>query len=93
MTDTADQSSGSDVRIIPLTGQSAEICLDVDGTPTRIGNVGAEGPHWWWQHRDGERSSPVAPSRAEAAKALAQYHELFKRSAPRAAPVRRLLFG
>jgi hypothetical protein len=94
MTDAdADQSSGGDVRIVPLTAQTAEVRIDVDGTQTRIGNLGAEGPHWWWQHRDGERSSPVAETRAEAANALAQYHELFKRSAPPAAPVRRLLFG
>ena len=81
------------MRIIPLTAQSAEIRLDVDGTQARIGNVGAVGPNWWWQHRDGERSSPVAESRAEAARALAHYHQLFKQSASPAAPVRRLLFG
>ncbi len=81
------------MRIIPLTAQSAEIRLDIDGAQARIGNVGADGPHWWWQHRDGERSSPVAESRAEAANALAHYHRLFKATAPPATPVRRLLFG
>jgi hypothetical protein len=94
MNDSApDPSAASDLRIIPLTAQSAEIRLDVDGSHARIGNVGSVGPHWWWQHRDGERSSPVAESRAEAARALAQYHRVFKQSAPAATPVRRLLFG
>ena len=68
------------MRIIPRTAQSAEVHLGVDRA--RIGSVGAVGPHWWWQHRDGERSSPVAGSRAEAAQALAQYHDTFKQSAP-----------
>jgi hypothetical protein len=94
MTDSApDPSSTADVRIIPLTAQSAEIRIGVDGAQARIGNVGAVGAQWWWQHRDGERSSPVASSRAEAARALAHYHELFKSSAPTRTPVRRLLFG
>ena len=70
------------MRIIPMTPQSAEVHLGTDGGSAPIGNVGAVGSRWWWQHRDGERSSPVARSRAEAAQALAQYHDTLKQSAP-----------
>jgi hypothetical protein len=81
------------MRIIPHTAQSAEVHLGTDGASVRIGNVGAVGPRWWWQHRDGERSSAIASSRAEAAHALVHYHDTFKQSAPAQEPVRRLLFG
>jgi hypothetical protein len=91
MNDSAPEMTGDGMRIIPRTAQSAEVCLGVDRA--RIGSVGAVGPHWWWQHRDGEKSSPVAGSRAEAAQALAQYHRAFKQSAAPTAPARRLLFG
>jgi hypothetical protein len=86
-----EQTSGDGMRIIPRTAQCAEVHLGVERA--RIGSVGADGPHWWWQHRDGERSSPVAASRAEAAQALAQYHRAFKQSTTPTAPARRLLFG
>jgi hypothetical protein len=82
---------GNGMRIIPRTAQSADVHVGTDGASMRIGHVGADGPSWWWQHRDGERSSPVAQSRAEAAEALVQYHDTFKQSAP--APARRFSFG
>jgi hypothetical protein len=92
MNDSApDQASVDGMRIVPRTEQSAEVQLGAERA--RIGSVGTDGPHWWWQHRDGERSSPVAASRAEAARALTEYHRLFKQSAQPTAPVRRLLFG
>jgi hypothetical protein len=61
------------MRIVALTAQSAEVHLD-----SKIGKVGSSGQRWWWQHRDGEKSSPVAESRNEAALALAHYHRSFK---------------
>ena len=81
------------MRIIPLTAQSAEVHLGTNGVQARIGDVGAVGPRWWWQHRDGERSSPVAESRLDAAQALARYHLTFKQSAQVRTSVRRVSVG
>jgi hypothetical protein len=87
----------SDVRIVPMTLQTAEVRLTVRGAAVSIGRVAASNGRWYWQHRDGEQSSPIAASRADAATALAEYHRAFKVSpaplAEPAAPVRRLLFG
>lgn len=66
------------MRIIPQTTQLAEVHLGTDGGSAPIGTVCTNGSRWWWQHRDGERSSSVARSRAEAAQALADYHVTFK---------------
>jgi hypothetical protein len=81
-------SSEQGMRIVALTAQSAEVHLG-----TNIGKVGTSGQRWWWQHRDGERSSPVSQSRGEAAQALVHYHTSFKQAAREAAPPRRLLFA
>jgi hypothetical protein len=75
------------MKIVALTAQSAEVHLG-----TRIGKVGTSGQRWWWQHRDGEKSSPVAESRGEAALALAHYHRSFK-ARPAPVPARRLRLG
>jgi hypothetical protein len=80
-------SSEEAMKIVALTTQSAEVHLGA-----KIGNVGTSGQRWWWQHRDGERSSPVAQSRGEAAQALVHYHRSFK-AQPVAEHARRLLFG
>jgi hypothetical protein len=79
--------SEHDVRIVALTAPSAEVHLEA-----KIGKVGTSGQRWWWQHRDGEKSSPVAESRGEAAMALAHYHRIFKPETP-AVSGARLLFG
>ncbi|HET9728526.1 MAG TPA: hypothetical protein VFR41_03845 [Acidimicrobiia bacterium] len=86
--------SPSQVQIVPKTVNSAEVRLTLDGTVVNIGRVGVVNGLWFWQHRDGEQSSPVAESRGEAASLLANYHAAFK-PAPvaSAAPMRRLLFA
>ncbi len=83
----------TDLRLVPLEAGVYEVHLDTGGGPRRIGKVCARNGRqtWMWQHRDGERSSPVATSLGDVAHALAHYHRTFK--TPAAAPVRRLLFG
>jgi hypothetical protein len=84
----------SQVQIVPKTVNSAEVHLAVDGTAVAIGRVGSDNGRWYWQHRDGEQSSPIAETRTDAATALANYHNAFKpRPVVSAAPVRRLLFA
>ena len=86
----------SDVEIKPITLTLAEVRLAVGDSMVGIGRVGSQGDRWYWQHRDGEQSSPIAESRAAAAAALADYHRAFKpqlAQVPPSAPVRRLLFG
>ncbi len=82
----------NDVQIIPITVGTAEVRLQVGESVVRIGRVGSVSGRWYWQHRDGEQSSPISETRGAAAAALADYHRAFKAKAP-AAPVRRLLFG
>lgn len=77
-------------QIVQLTPQSAEVHLGIDGPRVLIGTVGLAAQHWWWEHCDGERSSPVAQSCVEAVVALAEYHRRFKHI-PRSS-VRHLLF-
>jgi hypothetical protein len=84
---TPRMSSDHDMRIVALSAHSAEVHLG-----SKIGKVGTSGQRWWWQHRDGEKSSPIADSRGEAAQALASYHCTFKEQ-PTTVPVRRLLFA
>jgi hypothetical protein len=90
-------TSPSDVRIVPMTQSTAEVRLQVGARHLSIGRVAATAGRWYWQHRDGEQSSPVAASRTEAAALLANYHRAFKPqpavATPTAAPTRRLLFG
>jgi hypothetical protein len=83
----------SDVRVVPMTLHTAEVRVTVDGAVLRIGRVASSQGRWYWQHRDGEQSSPIAANRAEAAAALANYHWSFKQPPPSEAPVRKLLFG
>jgi hypothetical protein len=84
------------VKVLPLTSSTAEVRLSTGGSTsgpdTSIGKVSSREGRWYWQHRDGEQSSPIAPNRTAAAHALADYHRAFKPQ-PGAAPVRRLLFG
>jgi hypothetical protein len=82
-----------EVQVVPLSLTLAEVRLATGGAGTSIGKVSARGGRWFWQHRDGEQSSPIAESRTAAANALADYHRAFKAPAVPAAPVRRLLFG
>jgi hypothetical protein len=82
------------VQVLPLSLTTAEVRLSNGGPGTSIGKVSSRNGQWYWQHRDGEQSSPIAANRTAAANALAEYHRAFKSQAvPAAAPVRRLLFG
>jgi len=85
-------TAGSDVHIVPITPQTAEVRVTTGGTVTSIGRVATTNDRWYWQHRDGERSSPIGRNRSEAATALADYHRAFKAQLA-VEPVRRLLFG
>ena len=105
MTMTAEAAT---VQVVPMTLSTAEVRIAVGGTAVSIGKVCSSNGRWFWQHRDGEQSSPIAANRTEAANALADYHRAFKPQAVAAAPaarltslapaapgapVRRLLFG
>lgn len=81
------------VQIVPMTPETAEVRLRMGRAALPIGRVGSSNGRWFWQHRDGERSSPIAASRADAADALASYHTEFKHRPAPVAPERRLLFG
>ena len=76
-----------DVQIVPMTLGSAEVRLRATGAPVSIGKVGTANGRWYWQHRDGEKSSPVAESRSEAATLLANYHRAFKPAPAPAIPL------
>jgi hypothetical protein len=90
---TMTTTASGQVQVLPLSLSSAEVRLSTGGAGTSIGKVTARDGRWYWQHRDGESSSPIAANRTEAANALAAYHRAFKAPPPPAAPVRRLLFG
>ena len=81
------------VQVLPLSLTTAEVRLSSGGPGTSIGKVSARNGQWYWQHRDGEQSSPIAANRTAAANALAEYHRAFKAQAPTSLPVRKLLFG
>ncbi|HTL85615.1 MAG TPA: hypothetical protein VL856_10545 [Acidimicrobiia bacterium] len=85
----------TDVKIVPMTLSTAEVRLHVGNAVVSIGKVSSASGRWYWQHRDGEQSSPVAANRSEAANALADYHRAFKAMpvVEQQQPVRRLLFG
>ena len=68
----------NEVRIVPMYKDIAEVRVPVAGEYIGIGRVGNDRGGWYWQHRDGERSSAVASDRAEAAIALVHYHTAFK---------------
>ena len=82
-----------DVRIVPLDSGVYSVLLDTPAGRVRIGNVRSKGAQetWVWQHRDGERSSPVIASLGNAVHALTEYHRSFKPQ-PAPTPVRHLLF-
>jgi len=81
------------VHVLPLSLSTAEVRLATGGPGTSIGKVSSRDGRWYWQHRDGEQSSPIAANRTAAANALAEYHRAFKSQPVPAAHVRRLLFG
>ena len=95
-------------QVVVMTPSSADVRLNFGGSPISIGRVGATNGRWFWQHRDGEQSSPIAENRTAAAHALADYHRAFKpappaqkrtllaelrASVPDAGPKRKLLFS
>ena len=81
------------VQILTITPGSAEVRLRCGGATMCIGNVGSSNGRWFWQHRDGERSSLVAANRSDATNALADYHQEFKRHHRSAMSSKRLLFS
>jgi hypothetical protein len=85
-------NTSHDVRVIPLNSGVYEVQLNTDAGPLRIGKVSTrDRQHTWiWQHRDGERSSPVATSLADGVHALTHYHLTFK---AQPAPARPLILG
>ncbi len=93
MTMTMTTAETGQVQVLPLSLTMAEVRLSTGGAGTSIGKVSSRAGRWYWQHRDGEQSSPIAESRTAAANALAEYHRAFKSQQVSAAPVRRLLFG
>jgi hypothetical protein len=92
VTMTMTPASSAEVQVLPLTLTTAEVRLATGGAGTSIGKVSSREGLWYWQHRDGEQSSPIAANRTAAAYALAEYHRSFKPQ-PAEPPVRRLLFG
>jgi hypothetical protein len=82
------------VRIVPLDSGVFAVHIETPTGRVRIGHVRSKDAidSWVWQHRDGERSSPVIASLGDAVHALTDYHRTFKVQSP-AQPVRRLLFG
>lgn len=79
-------------QVVVMTPSSADVRLNLGGSgAVSIGRVGASNGRWFWQHRDGEQSSPIADNRTAAAHALAEYHRAFK-PAP-VAPKRSILAG
>lgn len=90
---TMTETATGQVQVLPLSLTMAEVRLATGGLGTSIGKVSSKAGRWYWQHRDGEQSSPIASTRTAAANALADYHRAFKAPAAPAAPVRRLLFG
>jgi hypothetical protein len=81
------------VQIVQVTPGIAEVRLRAGRVVTSIGKVGTANGRWFWQHRDGEQSSPIAANRTDAAEALVSYHAAFKRPTAPVGPERRLLFG
>jgi hypothetical protein len=68
------------VRIVPRDAGVFDVQLETARGRVRIGKV-SDREHdgrWAWEHRDGERSSPLADNLATAADALRRYHLAFK---------------
>ncbi len=73
------QYSNNKLQVVSRTPTLAEVMIsDAGRPPLTVGTVRLSGTSWYWRHNDGERSSPVAPTRLEAAQALAMYHREFK---------------
>jgi hypothetical protein len=87
-------NGSEDLRVVPLDAGVYEVQLHAEGGPLRIGRVSSpDGQRTWaWQHRDGERSSPVEAKLGDVVRALADYHRAFK-ALPAPVPVHRLLFN
>jgi len=81
------------VQIVTITPGTAEVRLCAGRAMLCIGKVRSSNGRWFWEHRNGEQSSPVAANRSDAANALADYHRAFKRQPVPATLERRLLFG
>jgi hypothetical protein len=90
---TVTTTETPEVQVLALSLTTAEVRLSTGGAGTSIGKVSSRAGRWYWQHRDGEQSSPIAANRTAAANALAEYHRAFKAQPAPSAPVRRLLFG
>ena len=82
-----------DLTIVPISPSLAEVRLSVRRSAVSLGRVIMSNGLWYWQHRDGEQSSPIATTRVDAANALAAYHRAFKPQPVAAEPVRKLLFA
>lgn len=67
------------LQVIIRTPAMAEVRIAYEGEqPATIGTVRLTHDSWCWEHNDGEQSSPIAPTRLAAAKALAAYHRAYK---------------
>jgi hypothetical protein len=77
------------LQLVAVTPSTSDVRLRAGANAVSIGTVSATNGRWFWQHRDGEQSSPIAANRTDAAHALAHYHRTFK---PTHTPPRRLLF-
>ena len=77
-TTTPDPASDA-VQVVVRTPALAEVRIVHGGDqPATIGTVRLTHDSWCWAHNDGEQSSPIAPTRLAAAKALAEYHRAYK---------------
>ena len=81
------------VQIVTITPGSAEVRLGAGRAMSCIGKIRSSNGRWFWEHRDGEKSSPVAANRSDAANALADYHRAFKGQSAAATLGRRVLLG
>jgi hypothetical protein len=74
-----------EVKVVPLDVGVFVVQIATAAGRVRIGQVRMrdEQPTWVWEHRNGERSSPIHSSRAGVVHALVRYHRTFK---PQPAP-------
>ena len=69
----ADKPAADTVQVVIRTPALAEVRIVHGGDhPATIGTVRLTHDSWCWEHNDGEQSSPIAPTRLAAAKALAE---------------------
>jgi hypothetical protein len=75
----SDPTTAHTVQVVVRTPALAEVRIVHGGDqPATIGTVRLTHDSWCWTHNDGEQSSPIAPTRLAAAKALAEYHRAYK---------------